>query len=562
MGRLCIAVTNALGSSLDPLTAFMNSSGFYAPLKNSLVLDRGTGSPTFTRADASECATFFDHEGVNRKVPANCARFTGARMVRNLIPTTSEDITNAAWTKTNTTATGSVSDPQGGASACTITATAINGECYIGYPSVVGRTYVNSTWIRRRTGTGAVTYRNPNNAAVTITPTSSWQRFTTNATAVSTTCYIVFVLATSGDAIDVAFSMAQDKTGASDPTVPDDYVSVGVLSAPYHGAGVDGIKYFTTTNGNSVASNVVTEAAGTAIADATLDGFRPEGVASINRCLYSNDFSNAAWVASNVTKGADNHTAPDGTATAYSLTATAGNGTVIQDLGVVASASKTGGFYLKRKTGTGNIDITMDGGTGWTTVAVTSTWTRFEKNQTLADEDFGIRIVTSGDAVYVWNGQVQTATFLASPITTTSAAITRAADALSWPTTSNFSDTAGTIYFEAEASSWANASGRIVGDAAEGILASSANSGIQGYDGTNTVNGTAGSPSGQIKAAISWTGTTMKICVDGGAVASGTYDGAWNLSAIFIGNGFFGNIRNVRIAQVAYPGDVLQAATR
>jgi hypothetical protein len=47
-------------------------------------------------------------------------------------------------------------------------------------------------------------------------------------------------------------------------------VSRGELSYPYHGAGVDGVKYFPTTNGNTVSSNVVTEAPGVQLTGITL----------------------------------------------------------------------------------------------------------------------------------------------------------------------------------------------------------------------------------------------------------------------------------------------------
>jgi len=48
---------------------------------------------------------------------------------------------------------------------------------------------------------------------------------------------------------------------------PHEDVSVGVLSAPYHGVGVDGVKYFSTTNGNAANAStyILTEAAGTAL---------------------------------------------------------------------------------------------------------------------------------------------------------------------------------------------------------------------------------------------------------------------------------------------------------
>jgi len=184
----------------------------------------------------------------------------------------------------------------------------------------------------------------------------------------------------------------------------------------------------------------------TPIPDATLKGYFAEGQRQ-NRCIHAQDFTNAAWVSGGggIAVTPNSTTAPDGTTTADTLTASGANGTLIQDLGVVASAAKAGGLYLKRKTGTGNIDLTLDGGSTWTTVAVTSSWLLLEKTQTLADEDFGIRIVTSGDEVYAWQGQVETAAFISSPIPTTTAAVTRNAEVESFPTSGNIAAAAGTI---------------------------------------------------------------------------------------------------------------------
>lgn len=165
------------------------------------------------------------------------------------------------------------------------------------------------------------------------------------------------------------------------------------------------------------------------------NGFLQEPTA-VNRCLWSEDFSNAVWVKSNVTVGANDSgtTDPMGTQTADLLTASAGNGTVIQDLGTIPSSSKVFALYLKRKTGTGNVDITLDGGSTWTTVTInSSTWTRVSKFQTLANPDIGIRLVTSGDAVWAWGGHFEDGvTILSSYIPTTSAVVTRPGDVLSF----------------------------------------------------------------------------------------------------------------------------------
>jgi hypothetical protein len=172
-----------------------------------------------------------------------------------------------------------------------------------------------------------------------------------------------------------------------------------------------------------------------------------------NRCLHSEDFGNAAWVKTDVTVATNQTIAPDGTLTADQLTASAGNGTVIQDLGAVASAAKTGSLYLKRYTGTGNIEITLNGGSTWTAVTLTNTWTRFNLTATLADEDFGIRIVTSGDSIFAWGGMVETGGFMTPYIPTVASQVTRLADSAVM-TGVNFSSwyggDRGTLFVDAE----------------------------------------------------------------------------------------------------------------
>ena len=138
-----------------------------------------------------------------------------------------------------------------------------------------------------------------------------------------------------------------------------------------------------------------------------------------NLALMSEALGGSDWTASNVTVGDDEVAGPDGNTTAESLTASAGNGTLIQDLGVIGSAATTFSIWLKRKTGTQDIELTLDGGAGWTMVVVTSTWTRFEITQTLANPDIGIRIVLDTDAVYAWGAQAETAAFPSSYIPTT-----------------------------------------------------------------------------------------------------------------------------------------------
>lgn len=182
----------------------------------------------------------------------------------------------------------------------------------------------------------------------------------------------------------------------------------------------------------------------------------------INRCLYSEQFNNAAWSKNNVTVTADNTTDPAGGATADLLTATAANASAAQDLGTIASSSKAFSVWLKRKTGTGNVLISLDGFVTSTTVALSSTaWTRFTRVQTLADPDPGIMLVTSGDEVWAWGAQLEDGvTFATSYIPTTSAIVTRNHDALSFASEGNALPERGTVFLSVRPAGFDNSVSR------------------------------------------------------------------------------------------------------
>jgi hypothetical protein len=113
------------------------------------------------------------------------------------------------------------------------------------------------------------------------------------------------------------------------------------------------------------------------------------------------DLTNAAWTKTNVTAAKD-QTGIDGVSNSASkITATAGNGTCLQSV-TLSSSARGQSAYVKRITGSGTIEMTMDGGSTWTAVTVTSAWTRVTiPQQTLANPNVGFRIVTNGDAIAV-----------------------------------------------------------------------------------------------------------------------------------------------------------------
>jgi hypothetical protein len=127
-----------------------------------------------------------------------------------------------------------------------------------------------------------------------------------------------------------------------------------------------------------------------------------------NLFTYSEQFDNAAWAKTNVAVTANSAASPSGTTTADTLAATSANGTVTQAISTTAIAM-TYSVYLKRKTGTGGIQITADGST-WVTQTIDSTnWTRCIVTQTAlaGTTSPGIRIVASGDEVFAWGAQYE-----------------------------------------------------------------------------------------------------------------------------------------------------------
>lgn len=247
------------GTNINELSSFASS------LTSSVVPQRAAGSstPTFTRATTKYVTDF---EGLLKQAISGEVCFTGARRVRNYCVAT-EALNGGSWTKSGLTVGTGVSDPEGGTTAFTLTRTGATGqiEQSVSGPNLTG---VNSAWLRRRTGTGTVNLGAPNGSTptdITSILTTSWKRFSVTG---GNILYFWLNLAVDGDAVDIWHPQLEQVQGQSNQN-PSEYVSVGVLSAPFHGANVDGVKYFDSQNGNTVASNVVTEATGAAINSGT-----------------------------------------------------------------------------------------------------------------------------------------------------------------------------------------------------------------------------------------------------------------------------------------------------
>jgi hypothetical protein len=150
-----------------------------------------------------------------------------------------------------------------------------------------------------------------------------------------------------------------------------------------------------------------------------------------NQALWSRDLSvSGTWAASGIT-AVRNAVGADGAASgATTLTSTAASATITQNISH-ASQSRIFSAYMRRVSGTGQIQLTTNGGTNWQTVTLTSAFAPFNSGaQTVASGQVGIRMIASGDVIEVDFTQAEVGPVPTSPITTTIAAVSRAADTI------------------------------------------------------------------------------------------------------------------------------------
>ena len=173
-----------------------------------------------------------------------------------------------------------------------------------------------------------------------------------------------------------------------------------------------------------------------------------------NLVLQSRNLSvSGSWSASGIT-AVRNGVGADGTASgACTLTATAASGTILQNLSH-ASQSRVFSAVMRRVSGSGEIQLTTNGGTNWTAVTLTTQFIQLACTaQTVASGQVGIRMIASGDVIEVDFTQGEVGPIATSPIATTTAAVTRNADVISASgalVSGLIGQTEGTIYVEVD----------------------------------------------------------------------------------------------------------------
>ena len=346
-----------------------------------------SSSLTFSR---TSLATMFDSTGKLTYAPNNLLTY-------------SNTFSNPAWAKISVTVTGGVSDPFGGTNAFTVKANSSGGNSFI-YQYVTGIAGMNlleTVWIRRRTGTGAVNFFANNGITGTAIPvTGTWQQLTNVVVGLATTS-VGFILATINDEIDIYAATASVVTYETASRSNDQVITT---SAAYYGPRID-------YDPNTLAvKGLLIEEARTWVA------------------LWNRDLTNAVWVKTSIT-AVKNQTGIDGVAnSASSITATSANGTILQNI-TLASSQRLQSAYVKRIAGSGAVSMTTDGGATWTTITVTGSWAQQTiPAQTLANPSAGFKLATSGDAIAVDFVGNELGAFVTSALQTGASSVTRAPD--------------------------------------------------------------------------------------------------------------------------------------
>jgi hypothetical protein len=528
-----------------PLYQYDGFYSFYAPLVSSLVLSKGTGTPTFTRADATPCATHVDFEGIVRVVPANAARFQGCRVVRNLL-TFTEALTNAAWSKliSGTGVSPTVTDnfgvaPDGTTTASRIQATITAGTTASDYVifrqnPAMGGTGVTAMWARATSGTAVVRMFDLGNQTLDTT----WRRYSGNLQVDSRLIQLQGNLATD-KTVDVLVwhPQAEQVVGQTNQN-PSEYVPVGVLSYPYSGSGVDGLLFSPNLNGNTVSSNVVTAGTGAAIkqgtagvsATAPVDASGPQGY--LSEGARANIFLNSDLIGTSLAT--------------QSITVTAAPWTV-------------------SFTGTGTITFS-----GAFTGSLVGSGASTRVQQTFTPSAGSLTCTVTGT---VQKAQAELGSFASSFIPTVASAVTRAVDVLTYPATGNYSDVPGTIYVEAVSGGVNSANTVLIGTTtARLIMQNLSTVNLSAVDGTNFSGAATGQTLGTMgKLAHAWTAASHgNMAVNGTVTAlTGTFVGSYPVGApatIYVsgygaGSTWYGTQRNVRIWPTALTSAQLQAIT-
>lgn len=466
------------------------SSSFFSPLQSSLLLSKGTGPLTSSRAST---ATVQDFEGLTKLCKTGEARFKGARRVENLDPNAETLVgsLNDGWTVVDATHLSIAG--AGNFGGLRIFLNFGGSKVYTVRFEIQGTAgrkvniYFGDQFTLTKGGGIQWTFDGTvQQVSFKVTGGAPVESYTLNF---DTRSYFGIPALTGADLTQTIYwhkRQIEEVTGQTNQN-PSEYISPTENSI-----GALGVKYFETINGNTVAGNVMTEATGTPIPATTLQGALVEPAAT-NLCLQSNTFTTSPWIGTALAGALQNAVGINGNANeAWTLL----SGYFYQNHPVTAGTTYTKSFYIKKTTGaltsypvvdfefvTNNIGlVTIDttngvvtpwtAYTGWTIIPCTATcishnisyWRvaitltvpsgntsvnsfNYMGGATTATQATGT--VTAGTNTVVMEGvQIEQCPAATSYIPTTTAAVARAADVLTAPTAGNLVAAQGSVYGE------------------------------------------------------------------------------------------------------------------
>ena len=292
--------------------------------------------------------------------------------------------------------------------------------------------------------------------------------------------------------------------------------------------------------------------------------------------LHNRDLTNGDWAATTMTTAKTATGADAVSNSASTITSTASNATILQTL-TLASAERITGAYVKRRTGSGVVEMTQDNGVTWTEIIITTEWSFVEiPAATLANPILGFRIVTSGDSIDVDYVGHQEDNWIGSVLEVTTAIVSTVTDLIRIPLVDgvNWNQNSGMILFRYRPQHSSDTSNNgIFGivDAIDGIISDSTTSGtIELKDGINTATVATGgwTIDDDLIHAVIFDGSEMvigSIKNNGTAIWSSTttYDLAFTIGSYlnwFYSNSYINHLYNTKIYKKLQGGITLEAA--
>ena len=409
----------------------------------SQIPDSGAGDLAFTRA--LDTATRVNSEGLIEKVRTNLATY-------------SNDFSNPAWSKVNTTVTAGQADPFGGTSALRLLNTSAGGFVLQSGITITGSLMTASVWVKSNTPstqTMLITANSNSEQSPAISVTTSWQRVSWSFTS-SGNSNILFAYNAS-TALDILAYGFQLEVG----DVMTDYIpttTAAVSVGPV--ANIPRIDY---TGGG--CGKLLLEPQRT------------------NSVTFSEQFNNAAWSPTRATITANQIISPDGFANADLITDTAftNNQNFTEQSIAVSNANVTYSIFVKKgsadfvsfgffdnafhgfvvNTTTWALTHTFGSASSFQAVNYGNGWYRLSMNKTAATNFIFTSVAvqqnstganyngTSSLSAYFWGAQVEVGSYASSYIPTLGASVTRSADSASKTGISSLiGQTEGTIYVE------------------------------------------------------------------------------------------------------------------